>query len=101
MATVIERPGERAVEDRTYYTGDNSAAGWAVALVILAVLALIALFAWPGLARRANVPASTGAIQVNVPQSSGAGSVVPSTPVNNTTPTTNTTDTGPTGANAQ
>jgi len=67
MATVIERPADRIVEDRTVYTSDNS--GWAVALIVLVVLALLALFAWPGLARRVAPAASPNTIQVNVPES--------------------------------
>src|SRR5689334_16909700 len=81
MATVIERPRDRVVEDRTFYSSsDNS--GWAVALIVLVVLALIALFAWPGLARRINSPVTPSTIQVNTPTS-----VVPSTPT--AAPTTN------------
>jgi hypothetical protein len=71
MATVIERPRDRVVEDRTVYTNADSSAGWAVALIVLVVLALIALFAWPGFARRA-APVSPSTLQVNVPSGSPA-----------------------------
>ena len=87
MATIIdERPATRVVEDRTVYDGSDSS-GWAVALIVLVVLALIALFAWPGLARRAASPISPSTIQVNVPgQGSGSGAAAPSAPA---APTTN------------
>lgn len=77
MATVIERPvSTRVAEDRTVYVDDSSgadnSAGWAMALIALAVLALIAVFAWPGLARRAAPAASPSTIQVNVPSGGSA-----------------------------
>ena len=84
MATVIERPvSSRASEDRTVYMDDSSEAdnsvGWALALIALAVLALIAMFAWPGLVRRAAPAASPSTIQVNVP-SGGSAAPAASTP---------------------
>ena len=83
MATVIERPDTTRVvrEDHTVYHSDDSS-GWAVALIVLVVLALIALFAWPGLARRAAPAATPNTIQVNVPETN-ATRVAPSTPTNN------------------
>lgn len=84
MATVIERPSTtRVVEDRTVYASDSDNSGWAVALVVLVALALIALFAWPGLALRTAAPAATpSTIQVNVPETNSTP-VAPSTPTNN------------------
>lgn len=76
MATVIERP-VRVAEDRTVYVGSDNSAGWAVALLVLVVLALIALFAWPGLARRMAPAATPSTIQVNVPQATPAAQQTP------------------------
>jgi hypothetical protein len=84
MATVIERPDTtRTVrEDHTVYRSDDSS-GWAIALIVLVVLALIALFAWPGLANRTIAPAATpNTIQVNVPEANPTP-VAPTTPTNN------------------
>lgn len=73
MATVINNPGpgsERVVE-RT-----DAGAGWAVAIVLI-VLALIALFVWPGFRRTATPGApNTGTTNVNVttPPSGTGGS---------------------------
>jgi hypothetical protein len=85
MATVIERPDTTRVvrEDHTVYSRDDSS-GWAFALIVLVALALIALFAFPGLARRTAAPAaSPGTIQVNVPETNSTPVAPATLPVDN------------------
>ncbi len=58
MATVI---------NTTPATSEDSGAGWAVALVVLAAAVIIGLFVWPGFVRNSAAPAGTTNIDVSVP----------------------------------
>lgn len=58
MATVI---------NTTPATREESGAGWAVALVVLAALIIIGLFVWPGFVRNSAAPAGGTNIDVTLP----------------------------------
>lgn len=61
MATVINTPATR----------EDSGAGWAAALIIVAALIIIGLFVWPGFVRQ-SAPAAPGAnINVTLPTTGG------------------------------
>lgn len=54
MATIVNNP-------------DTGSGGWAVAVVLLVVVALVALFVWPGYVRQTAAPTTTQApTEVNV-----------------------------------
>ncbi|MEK7068703.1 MAG: hypothetical protein AAB964_02720 [Patescibacteria group bacterium] len=59
MATVINNPGTTSTED--------SSAGWAVALVVLAAVIIAGLFVWPGFVRQSAAPAGGANINVTLP----------------------------------
>ncbi len=59
MATVINTPATRD-------TADGAAAGWAVAVVVIVAVALLALFVWPGYVRQSAAPATTPGANINV-----------------------------------
>lgn len=63
MATVINTPGA------------ESAAGWAVAVIVLVAAVLVGLFVWPGLLQRAApAPAETNPgtnVEVQLPATGG------------------------------
>jgi hypothetical protein len=61
MATVINNPSDGS---------GSAAAGWAVAVVILAGVILIGLFVWPGYARPVQEPAGIN-VDVNLPTTGG------------------------------
>jgi hypothetical protein len=67
MATVINTPATRD-------TSESAAAGWAVAVIVLVALGIIALFVWPGFVRQSTVPAATpNNINVTLPQTTIPG----------------------------
>lgn len=70
MATVI---------NTTPATTEDSGAGWAVALVVLAAAVIIGLFVWPGFVRNSAAPAETN-INVTVPESTGGAASTPVDP---------------------
>ncbi|OHB19771.1 MAG: hypothetical protein A2854_03935 [Parcubacteria group bacterium RIFCSPHIGHO2_01_FULL_56_18] len=56
-----------AVITPSAYERDSSAAGWAVAVIVLLGVVLFGVFVWPGIARTPSGNASTpGTIDVNV-----------------------------------
>ncbi|MBU0749897.1 hypothetical protein KKH15_00045 [Patescibacteria group bacterium] len=64
MATIVNNPG----------TNESSSTGWIVAGVVIVVVALIALFVWPGYAKNMSAPtADTTNIEVNVPNPMDTG----------------------------
>lgn len=68
MATVINTPATRE-------SSDGAAAGWAVAVIVLVAIGLIALFVYPGYIRQSAAPASTpNNINVTLPSTGGSGS---------------------------
>lgn len=92
---------DTVITPSAYERNDSSAAGWAVAVIVLLGVILFGLFVWPGMNRISTGNASTpGAIDVNVnlpegvQQGTGAGAgagaqqgAQPGTGNTNTTPT--------------
>jgi hypothetical protein len=71
---------DTVITPSAYERNDSSAAGWAVAVIVLLGVILFGLFVWPGMTRTSTGNASTpGAIDVNVQlpegiqQGAGAG----------------------------
>ena len=71
---------DTVITPSAYDRSDSSAAGWAVAVIVLLGAILFGIFVWPGLTRTSTGNASTpGAIDVNVKlpegvqQGTGAG----------------------------
>ncbi|MBL8158132.1 hypothetical protein JNK62_01195 [bacterium] len=58
---------DTVITPSAYERNDSSAAGWAVAVIVLLGVVLFGLFVWPGMTRTSTGNASTpGAIDVNV-----------------------------------
>ncbi|HRH55304.1 MAG TPA: hypothetical protein PK609_00340 [Candidatus Paceibacterota bacterium] len=63
MATVVNNPG----------SGDNGAGGWILAVGLLIVIALIAIFVWPGYGNGGgNTPATQVNVEVPTPDMGGS-----------------------------
>lgn len=67
MATVINNPN----------SGSGSAGGWIVAAVLIIVIALIALFVWPGFGRGGAAPAAPTQVNVEIPSPDMGGAMAP------------------------
>jgi len=73
MATIINTPASPS--------SDGGAAGWAVAVVVLLAVGLVALFVWPGFVRNSAAPAESGTnINVTLPSTDTGGTGGTDTP---------------------
>ena len=63
MATIVNNPD----------SGSGGAGGWIIAAVIILVVALVAIFVWPGYGRGTDAPAAPTQVNVQLPAAGTGG----------------------------